>query len=279
MRRLLWILVVLLLAGCAGRPAPVLELADTAISGDVVWQGEVRIRGVVTVKKSGRLTILPGTRVVFLPLDRDGDGIGDSELYVEGEIVAEGTAQAPILLTSGASRPQPADWKYLYCDFARRVSLRHVISEYAYSGVQVHFCKARIADSEFRFNVDGVRFSTVNLELSGNRIHHNRHGLRFEERRSTGRIHHNQISDNEIGLFVVTRSRGGILIERNNIVGSRSYQVKFGLQQRQDVPLPRNWWGTIDRGRLEEQLFDGRRDPALGRALIVEPLAAPVAIP
>jgi len=270
------LLSALLWSGCsAPHPGPeVLELGDHAISGVAVWRGEVLIRGVVTVTKEGHLTIAPGTRVRFARIDRDGDGIGDAELLVEGGLVARGTAEAPIIFTSAAADPAPADWKYLYLDFAREGEIEHIISEYAYSGIQVHFCKARIRNSVFRHNVDGVRFSTVNLEVSGNLIHDNAHGLRYEERRSTARIHHNTFRDNQIGLFVVTRSSGGALIELNNILDSRNYQVKFALEQRDDVAFPRNWWGTPNP---EEQFFDRRRDPALGRASAPEPLSGPVA--
>ncbi|NJC89115.1 MAG: hypothetical protein FIB02_11400, partial [Desulfuromonas sp.] len=173
---------MLLITGCAAARPP-LELADAVIADRQVWAGEVRIRGVVTVKKAGHLTILPGTRVVFEPLDRDGDGIGDGELLIEGGLVARGTAEAPIVFTSGAAQPKAADWKFLYLDFAREGEIDHVISEYAYSGVQIHFCKATVTDSEFRHNVDGLRFSTVNLVAAGNRMHHNVHGLRYEARR------------------------------------------------------------------------------------------------
>src|SRR5512137_1614836 len=106
------LLALFLLTGCVAARPP-LELADTVIADTQVWEGEVRIRGIVTVKKDWHLTIRPGTRVVFEPLDRDGDGIGDSELLVEGGLVARGTRAAPIIFTSGAAQPKPADCKYL----------------------------------------------------------------------------------------------------------------------------------------------------------------------
>lgn len=269
------LLAIVLLSGCvAARPS--LELADAVIADRQVWQGEVRIRGAVTVKKDGHLTILPGTKVVFAPLDRDGDGIGDGELLVEGGLVARGTPEAPIVFTSGAAQPKPADWKFLYLDFAREAELAHVISEYAFSGVQIHFCRARVTDSEFRFNIDGLRFSTVNLLASGNRMHHNVHGVRYEERRSQAHLHHNDIRDNDIGLFVVTRSGDAARIEHNNIAGNRQYNVKMGLEQPGDVTLPRNWWGSVDPAVIETGFFDGRRDPILGRVHAPEPLAGPI---
>jgi len=264
-----------MLTGCVAARPP-LELADTVIDDAQTWSGEVHIRGVVTVKKTGHLTILPGTRIVFAPLDRDGDGIGDGELLVEGGLVARGTAQAPIVFTSGAAQPAPADWKFLYLDFARQGEIAHVISEYAFSGVQIHFCRATVTDSEFRYNVDGLRFSTVNLVAAGNRLHHNRHGVRYEERRSQAQLHHNEIRDNDIGLFIVTRSDDAARIEYNNIADNRHYNVKMGLEQPGDVTLPRNWWGTDDPARIEATFFDARHDPALGRVWAPEPLTAPV---
>ena len=268
------VILTLLLSGCvAARPPLVLE--NHVIDGDVAWSGEVRIRGVVTVKKEGRLTILPGTRVLFEPVDRDGDGIGDGELRVEGGLTARGTDREPILFTSAATEPQTADWKYIYLDFAREARLAHVISEYAYSGVQVHFCKARIVHSEFRHNVDGVRFSTVNIELAGNRIHDNTHGIRYEERRSSGRVHHNRITGNDIGLFAVTRCQNGILFEDNDLAGNRDYHVKLGLRQSGDLSYPRNWWGSSDPAVIAGGFFDRRYDAALGRVTAPEPLTGP----
>jgi hypothetical protein len=276
--RLLLLMSALLLSGClASRPQPLL-LHDAVIDGEAVWSGEVRIHGVVTVKKSGRLTILPGTRVLFERIDRDGDGIGDSELLVEGALLARGTAGAPILFSSAEREPQKADWKFLYLNYAREALVEHIISEYAFSGIQVHFCRAKVLNSTFRHNIDGVRFSTVNIEVAGNRIHDNTHGLRYEERRSSAHIHHNEIRGNDIGIFVVTRSDDKALFEFNNVVDSRQYQVKIGIEQPGDVTFPRNWWGSADPVAIEDTFFDQKFDAALGRAHAPEPLAEPVTI-
>lgn len=266
-----------LLSGCAAVGKSII-LNDAVIKGDAVWSGEVRVLGVVTVKKGATLTILPGTRVVFARIDRDGDGIGDSELLVEGALTARGTAENPILFTSGAAHPGKSDWKYLYLDFARPSVVEHAVIEYAYSGIQVHFGQARVLDSVFRHNVDGVRFSTVHIEVAGNRICDNTHGLRYEERRSTAFIHHNDIVDNEIGIFAVTRSEDRARIEYNNITGNRRYQVKLGLEQDRDITLPRNWWGSTDSDAIAETFFDKRYDRKLGRVRAPEPLAGPVSI-
>ncbi len=272
-----WLIVFWLTAGCAQGAEP-LKLKDVVIDNETTWHGEVRVDGVVTVKKTGRLVIEPGTRVVFERRDIDGDGIGDAELLVEGALIARGTPEAPIVFTSGAAQPQRADWKYVYVDFAREAVVDHVVFEYAFSGLQVHFCKARVTNSVFRYNVDGLRFSTVSILAAGNRMHDNVHGLRYEERRSEAHLHHNDIRDNDIGVFVVTRSEDRARIEQNNIVDNRQYNVKLGLQQPHDVTLPRNWWGAADPAAIARTFFDRHADEVLGRVHAPEPLTGPVDI-
>jgi hypothetical protein len=267
--------VLSLLTGCT-LGAPALKLEDSVIAGNTTWSGEVRIDGIVTVKKTGHLTIEPGTRVLFEPRDIDGDGIGDAELLVEGTLIARGTADAPIVFTSAADQPKPSDWKYLYLDFAREAELDYVISEYAYSGLQVHFCRARVTNSVFRYNVDGLRFSTVSLYAAGNSMHDNRHGLRYEERASEAMLHHNDIRDNEIGIFVVTRSTDRARIEQNNITNNSQYNVKLGWQQPGNVTLPNNWWGTSVSADIRETFFDQQFDASLGAVSAPQPLTEPV---
>jgi len=264
-----------LTSGCALGVVP-LTLGDTVIDSETVWRGEVHIDGVVTVKKTGRLVIEPGTRVIFARRDIDGDGIGDAELLVEGALVAIGTPEAPIVFTSGAAQPQRSDWKFVYLDFAREAVVDHAVFEYAFSGLQVHFCKATVTNSVFRYNVDGLRFSTVKILAAGNRMHDNVHGLRYEERRSEAYLHHNDIRDNDIGIFVVTRSEDQARIEHNNITGSRLYNVKLGLQQPHAMTLPHNWWGTVDQAAIEQTFFDRRADDSLGQVSAPLPLAAAI---
>ena len=269
------LLMVLLTSGCTLSSAP-LRLVDEIIDDKVTWSGEIHLHGLVTVKKNALLTIQPGTRVIFEPVDQDGDGIGDSELLIEGSIVARGTADRPILFTSGATEPKASDWKFIYVDFARQAEFDHVIAEYAYSGLQVHFCRARVTNSEFRHNVDGLRFSTVNLYAAGNRMHHNGHGVRYEERNSQALLHHNDIRNNQIGLFVVTRGDDKARFVHNNIADNLQYNVKLGWQQPGPVTLPENWWGSSDTEEIVNRFFDRQSDPQLGPVSAPRPLNEPI---
>ena len=266
--------LLLLLTSCVTPSPQVRQVGDLVISDLQIWSGDIRISGVVQVTSEGRLILQPGTRLFFVRMDRDEDGIGDAELLVEGEFEAQGTADQPILLTSAAAHPQPADWKFLYFDYARKVKINYLISEYAYSGVQIHFCRAQIRHSEFRYNIDGVRFSTANIQMTDTSLHHNRHGIRFEERGGQGRIHHNRIYQNEIGVFAVVRCADKTLFEYNDFEQNIPYQIKMGLKQQRSLNFPRNWWGDA-AGLAQETVFDQFYDPVLGQVFAPEPLTLP----
>jgi len=80
---------------------PVAIYNSRLLSEDSQWQGAIQVNGMVTVAAKATLTIMPGTVVRFGP---------DSGILVLGRIVAKGTAELPILLTSYYLQPVPADW-------------------------------------------------------------------------------------------------------------------------------------------------------------------------
>lgn len=267
----------LLVGGCAGAPARPPEqgegkatLSVRGIRQDETWRGEVRVRGSVVVQKGAVLTILPGTIVRFERIDVDGDGIGDSELYVEGELVAEGTPDRPILFTSAEKDPAPRDWKYLFINLSRRAVLAHCISEYAFSGVQIHFSRASVTRCTFRRCVDGLRFSTAEGTFARNVMTGNVYGVRYEERGSKALLARNEITGNKVGIFCVMESPGRIVIRENSIHGNADYDFKLGNRQRTDIPARENWWGTADAAAIRAKIFDKGMEPELG-AVLFEP--------
>ncbi len=280
------VLCALCLGGCARLPAAPPEaragkaaLPVRGIRHDETWRGEVRVRGSVVVQKGATLTIMPGTTVRFERIDVDGDGIGDSELCVEGGLVAEGTRERPILFTSAEAQPAPRDWKYLFINLSRRAVLSHCVSEYAFSGVQVHFSRASVSRCTFRRCVDGLRFSTAEGEFTENRMTGNVYGVRYEERGSTVLLARNEITGNKVGIFCVMESPGRIVIEGNRIHGNADYDFKLGNRQRTDIPARRNWWGTADPAAVRAKIFDKGTEPELGAVLFEPLLAAPPPAP
>lgn len=275
-------LAAFLFAGCAA-PPPAPRGAATggtplpvrAVSGNDTWSGEVRIRGSVVVPKGSTLTILPGTVVRFEKIDVDGDGIGDSELYVEGGLVAEGTVERPILFTSAEKTPAPRDWKYLFINLSRKAVLSHCISEYAFSGVQIHFSRASVSGCWFRNCVDGLRFSTAEGTFERNRMTGNVYGVRYEERNSKVILTRNEITGNKVGVFCVMESAGRITIRENRIHANQDYDFKLGNRQRADIPVQGNWWGSADAASIRARIFDKRMEPELGSVLFEPFLESP----
>jgi hypothetical protein len=274
-----------LAAACAagGKPSPAKEAAGKpalpvrGLAKDETWSGEVRIRGSVVVPRGVTLTVEPGTVVRFEKIDVDGDGIGDSELYVEGSLLAEGAPGRPIVFTSAEKEPAPRDWKYLFVNLSARTVMRHCVSEYAFSGVQIHFSRATVSRCLFRNCVDGLRFSTAEGVFSRNRMTGNVYGVRYEERGSTAVLERNDIAGNKVGIFCVMESKGKVTIRENRIHGNADYEFKLGNRQKADVPAPGNWWGASDAAAIRARIFDKGAEPELGTVLFEPFLAEPPA--
>ncbi|GAB4239137.1 MAG: hypothetical protein OHK0028_16910 [Deltaproteobacteria bacterium] len=267
-------------AGVSGTGAPPEGTSREALpvrglKGDETWSGEVRIRGSVVVPRGVTLTIAPGTVVRFEKIDVDADGIGDSELYVEGDLIAEGAPGRPIVFTSAEQSPSARDWKYLFVNLSRKTVLSRCVSEYAFSGAQIHFSRATVTRCLFRRNVDGFRFSTAVGVFSGNRMTENVYGVRYEERNSAAILSGNEITGNRVGIFCVMESTGNVTIRANRIFGNADYDFKLGNRQRADVPVPGNWWGTPDPDAIRKRIFDRGTEPELGRVLFEPPLSGP----
>jgi parallel beta-helix repeat protein len=262
--------LLLLGPACAAVPAAPAGAGGTvvreSVAADAVWGGDVTVVGQVFVKKGATLTILPGTTVRFAWRDEDGDGIGDGELNVEGNIVARGTAARPIVFTSARERPAPKDWTYVMISASRDSVLERCVFEYAFTGLQVHLSIAAVRSCRFRHNFEGLRFSTSEIALACNEFSGNTYGIRFESRGSSGSISGNTVADNEYGFFPVVKSASAVRISGNNIV-NRGYNVKMGAEQREDVDFRGNWWGSGSPAAIAEGFFDKRREPTVGRVL------------
>jgi nitrous oxidase accessory protein NosD len=265
-------LLGLALLGCAtatpvsGEARDLHDMPVTVIEGETTWSGRVVVDRIVIVRRGGHLTVAPGTRVLFKRVDWDIDNVGDAEITVEGRLTAVGREDAPILFASAEDNPAPADWKYLHVNFAEGAAFDYVRVSHAFSGLQVHYSPATVKNSEFRHNIDGVRFSTARLSVTGSLIAQNRHGIRFEERGHPANVTGNEVSLNDVGIFAVTDCFGKSTITGNNLRDNRT-GVKMGLEQTTDLPLSGNYWGS-DAAGARATFFDGASDSELGKILI-----------
>jgi len=239
-----------------------METPVKEIKGSEVWSGDVIIEGIVAVRKGAYLKIMPGTKVMFIAKDYDGDDIGDGEVYVEGEIECLGTKDAPIIFTVYKDAVEPAKWKYVMVNHAKKAVFDWTIFEGAYSGLQVHFSTATVKNCVFRKNIDGFRFSTSNIFVSGCKMTENKHGIRYEERDSTGTICGNEITDNEIGIFPVTKCKGKINFKLNNIY-QNGYNIRMGDEQRDDLSFANNYFGSQLEREILKTIYDRKFDKNL----------------
>jgi hypothetical protein len=265
LRRLLPALLLLAAATAAGAEA--LRYEKGYITKDTTWSGEVSIVGQTVVRRGATLTILPGTVVRFEWIDEDGDEIGDGELTVEGRLLARGTKDNVITFTSARPDPRMKDWTFVQISVNKEALVEYCVFEYAFSGLQVHYSDAVVRDCLFRRNFEGVRFSTTDVLIENNDFVENYYGVRSEANGSRAKVTRNRFRGNDFAFFPVQKNGDSVKTFGNDIGASVHYNVKFGMNQKKDMDFANNWWGTSDAGAIGETIWDGGREPGLGRVL------------
>src|SRR5512143_3054006 len=117
MKKFISLLLFLLAALFSASPAFASSISyknGDVISSDTVWEGWVRVNGVVLVPEGVTLTIKPGTTVLF---EKSGssyseEGVSEviipgSGLRVEGKVIAAGEKGSGITFTSAEQSPAP----------------------------------------------------------------------------------------------------------------------------------------------------------------------------
>jgi hypothetical protein len=263
-------------------------LSDGVIERDTTWSGTVVIRGVISVKRGVTLTILPGTVVKFVRLDRDRNDIGDGEILVEGRLVARGTREKRIVFTSAEQNPAINDWSYLqFLGSDADNVLQYCRFEYGFVGVQIHYSTVSISDSTFSNNNRGLHFNTASLTADHNSFVNNRIGIRFMRFEGKTLLSNNVIRDNDTGVLFVRQHVNAVDFEKlrkgdqqprfvaNDIVGNHKYNFSLGDGQDQDVAIPGNWWGSVDPSAISDLIYDRDDDDALSRVNFTPYLTAP----
>jgi parallel beta-helix repeat protein len=157
--------VPLLALGFIGLAAGNAAAVSGEITADTLWEGTVEVTGEVTVPEGTVLVIQPGTTVRFA-VGTDAAGQRISRLTVHGILVAQGTAEKPILFTSAAATPQPADWGGISLErsTAQPSRISHASIRYAVTGIGAMMSNLVAEDLEIR---DCERGITAQRELRG----------------------------------------------------------------------------------------------------------------
>jgi len=264
-----WLRVALLigLSACALSRTPV----SGTLQGEVYWQGRVYLDGDVIMAEHSRLIVAPGSEIVFLPPSDGRDSLTahpnfpGSELIINGELVAEGTPEAPITFRFLDPRAPAGSWGGINLSPGSQASFRFCRFLQADSAVHSQEASVDIEQSLFERNRVGIRFFASQIRIENNLLRDNGTAIRFHF--GAPLIRHNQLLDNRQGIFITSFPRD-FDIERNAIVGSRDYAVALGEEVPEDVPMPRNYWGTTDIPAIEQSFFDGRRSEYLGSVRI-----------
>lgn len=271
------------------------HFADHAINGDLtierdtIWSGTILINGVVSIRRGVTLTIEPGATVRFKRHDRDNNSIGDGEILVEGRLVAEGKPDRKIFFTSAEDKPAPRDWSYInILSTSGENIFRYCVFEFGFSGMQIHFSNAKVFDSLFHKNGEGLHFNTANLEASRNTFTNNGVGIKFSRLEGNVLVSNNTITENDIGVQFVHQHINAVdfdnihkvielpLFVANNINDNRKYNFSMGELQIIDINVKGNWWGSTDPAEIGSTIFDKLDDKELGEVLFSPHLSQPV---
>ena len=271
------ILALLLASSCAhlregARSPRILE-----VDRDTAWSGEVRVDGIVHVRKGATLSILPGTRVVFADArfgtEDQHEGFFAPGLRVEGTIVAEGTAESPILFTSARVRAVPASWDKILFSFSGENRFLHCIFEGARYAFHAHFSQILVRRCLFRENVEGVRLGASRVTIEDSVFTRNElRGINFRECRNE--IRGNLVFENGDGIFLHSKNSESV-IRGNAVYANRDWNLRMGDLHAEDIDVSGNWWGSGREAEARKTIYDGARLSGIGSARIAPVLSLP----
>lgn len=232
----------------------------------------------------------------------------NAEIIVRGRLLVNGTSEDGIVFTSAEVDARPGDWGALNLLGSDEHNIRYAKILFAYNGVHAHGATGSIAHCEFASNGVGISFKSEEetpgvpwfgkrskLIITDNLFHRNKGGIGF--RNSDGEIAHNEIRDNkffgvwpkenvqvQISNNEITGNKKGVLLyqtqgltlSRNNIYDNKDYEISVAEAQDYDVDARNNWFGTINKQKIEELIFDRKDDPDLGTVLFEPYLDKPV---
>lgn len=175
------------------------------ISDNTIWtlaQSPFIVTNNLLVSSGASLTLEPGVQILI-----------DTDVYVkiEGELIAIGTEQDPIIWTSNSNNPSTGDWNKIWLyntssafdsdgNYVSGTVLKNCIIQYAVEGLRIDQGSFILEDSEISNSLIGINFRKIqNSLIKGNLIHNNQEGTSTSagtENNGVGEFIFNQIINN-----------------------------------------------------------------------------------
>ncbi len=299
------LLIVFIVSGCTEDIKEIGKVTleqDTVWSGSILIDGDIYVPpGVTLTIMPG--TIIKFRRIDEKSeknlFGYDSPYYPQAEIIVRGKIIAQGTKKDPIVFTSAERDAGAADWGAINLLGSKGNIIEYVKVLCAYNGIHAHGSDALISHSEFMKNGVAISFKKEfeypevpwfgeesRLVITHNLIHKNKGGIGFRKagatisyneirdnkffgiwpkEDSTGIISYNDIQENKKNIFLYQVT--GVLIQFNNIYNAKDYNIAVAEEQDADIYVGNNWWGTINKQKIEELVYDKMDDEEVGRVL------------
>ncbi len=200
-------------------------LENETLTGNNIFSGTIRIKGRVTVQEGGSLTIEEGTKLIFLYIDEDNDGIGESEILSQGQIVVKGNKGNPVYFLSDVKK-QGAWLGFSIMNVDTENIIENAVFEDSYMALHSHFSKLTVSDSVFRNNYRGFQSQEGEITLINNKFYNNNTGVQF--RNSKSHLRDNKIFNNYGGLNFLYST---VTMEDNIIENNILFGIKIRFSQ------------------------------------------------
>jgi parallel beta-helix repeat protein len=199
---------------------PDISCGTQLLTEDSVWHGEVLVTGVVTVAPQATLTIEPGTVVRFAGADSPSSAGSGGELLVQGRLVASGTKNGPIFLTSLYAEPMRGDWQgIVLLGSEKKNTLEECTLEGAEIGIDASYSTLTLRGTRFVRCGTGIRLQDTVFSSGGGSVVNCEVGIALLD--SEAELIDGSFSGNSRGV-VSDRSSlylSGGSFTRNNVVG------------------------------------------------------------
>lgn len=196
--------------------------SSSTISSNEEWYGIYSVDASVTITNGATLTLVPGSLLQFPDLTS-----GYVYFNVYGNLVADGTPEAPITFTSSDANPAKSDWygirifstsnpnitvvdnciieygRYgIYID-GTSPDITNNISRYNYFGFYARSNSPDVTSNQFVFNTYGTYNNVSSPVYTNNLISENSYRGMYHFGSSTPQMYNNTIEDNYgIGVYI-----------------------------------------------------------------------------